>query len=118
MSQSEVDQIKNENKLKLCKAGYLKYLILKFRMKISFIALKKQMTVLELFCYAILKSYQEMIEEGAIRISPEEERYCMRQYSKVLDNYHVRGLLVQAARLNLQRMANSKRQEKQAQISK
>lgn len=114
MPQSEVDQIKNENKLKLCKAGYLKYLILKFRIKISFIALKKQMTVLELFCNAILKSYQEMMEEGAIIVSPEEDRYCMKQYSKVLDNYHIRGLLVQAARMNLQRMANSKSRKKQS----
>ena len=68
MPQSEIDEIRAESRLKLCKVGYLRYSILKFRMKISFIALKKQMTVLELFCNAILKSYVEMVEEGIIQV--------------------------------------------------
>ena len=39
---------------------------MQFRMKISWIAFKKKMTIVELFCSAILKSYNEMVQEGII----------------------------------------------------
>jgi len=36
---------------------FLKYLILRIRTKISFMAFQKRMTISELFCEAIIKSY-------------------------------------------------------------
>ena len=44
----------------------MKYLIVQFRMKISWLAFKKKMTIVELFCNAILKSYNDMVQEGII----------------------------------------------------
>jgi hypothetical protein len=35
------------------------------------------MTIVELFCNAILKSYNEMVEEGVIKVDPKEEHYCL-----------------------------------------
>ena len=59
-------KIKLKNRLQVLKSAYLKYLIIKFRQKISFIAFKKRMTIIELFCTAIQKSYNELAEEGVI----------------------------------------------------
>ena len=54
------------NKLKVVQKTYLKYLILKFRQKVSFIAFKNKMTIVELFCNAIAKSYTKLVAEGTI----------------------------------------------------
>jgi hypothetical protein len=42
-----------KNKLNLVRKTYLKYLIVKFRQKISYIAFKNKMTIVELFITAI-----------------------------------------------------------------
>ena len=49
------------------RTSYMKYTIIKFRMKVSWIAFKNKMTILELFCTAILKSYNQMLAEGVIK---------------------------------------------------
>lgn len=50
-------KIRLKNKLTIMRKAYLKYLIIKFRQKISFIAFKKKMSIIELFCDAITRSY-------------------------------------------------------------
>lgn len=40
-------------------------------MKISFIAFKKKMTIVELFCRAIQLSYDQLIKDGDIIIDKE-----------------------------------------------
>jgi hypothetical protein len=50
-------KIRLKNRLLVLRQAYLKYLIIKFRQKISFIAFKNKMTIVELFCTAIQKSY-------------------------------------------------------------
>ena len=48
-----------ENEHMVFKKVYLKYLILKIRAKISYIAFVKKMTIVELFASTILKCYNE-----------------------------------------------------------
>jgi hypothetical protein len=53
---------------------YMKYLILKVRAKISYMAFIKKMTVIELFATTIINSYNTMKAEGIICDEfPEEE---------------------------------------------
>ena len=61
-------KIRLKNKLTIMRKSYLKYLIIKFRQKISFIAFKKKMSIIELFCDAITRSYNQLVFEGKIQI--------------------------------------------------
>lgn len=45
---------------------YLKYLIMKVRAKISFMAFKRKMTIVELFADTIMKSYRFFVDIGYI----------------------------------------------------
>lgn len=51
---------------------YIKYLIQKFRQKISYIAFTKKMTIVELFCTAIKKTHTQLLKEGLIKIDQEK----------------------------------------------
>jgi hypothetical protein len=42
-------------------------------MKISFIAFRKKMTIVELFCTAIKKSYDELVREGHIIVDKKQD---------------------------------------------
>jgi hypothetical protein len=50
----------------------MKYKIIKFRMKISYIAFEKEMTIKELFLTTIMRSYMILFKRGKIPISVEE----------------------------------------------
>ena len=52
--------IKTTNEHKVFRKVYLKYLIMRVRGKISFMALVKRLTITELFLRAIEKSHNEM----------------------------------------------------------
>ena len=52
----------------------MKYLILKVRAKISYMAFVKKMTVIELFATTILKTYEMLVNEKLIvNEHPEQE---------------------------------------------
>ena len=59
-------KIKLKNELLLMRKTYIKYLIQKFRQKVSYIAFTKKMTIVELFCTAIKKTYTQLLKEGII----------------------------------------------------
>lgn len=65
-------KIRLKNKLKIMRSTYLKYLIIKFRQKISFIAFKKKMSIVELFCDAITRSYNQLVFEGKIKVDEQD----------------------------------------------
>jgi len=49
----------------------MKYLILRVRAKISFIAMEKRITIVELIIKAIISTYEKMQLEGAIpKVNP------------------------------------------------
>ena len=55
----------------------MKFLVIRFRQKVSFIAFKHQCTIVELFCRAILKSFEELKKEGYVypeNSNPEVEK--------------------------------------------
>ena len=51
---------------------YLKYIIIKFRIKVSWIAFKYKMTISELFCHAIKKTLDQYIHEGKYKINRKQ----------------------------------------------
>ena len=53
-----------KNKLNVMRQAYLKYTVIKFRIKVSWIAFTKKMTIMELFTRAIQKSYDQLNKEG------------------------------------------------------
>ena len=55
-----------ENENKIYRKVYLKFLILKVRAKISYMAFLRNMTVIELFAHTILKSYKEIRKQQLI----------------------------------------------------
>ena len=52
--------IKQTNEHNLFRKIYLKYLIMRIRAKISFMAFEKRMTIVEIIVNAIFKSYREL----------------------------------------------------------
>lgn len=46
---------------------YFKYIVIKFRIKVSWIAFTKKMTIQELFVNAIKKTYDELAKGGLIK---------------------------------------------------
>ena len=61
--------IRHFNKVKVARKTYLKFLIIKLRFKISFIAFKNKMTIVELFCNSIIKTYNQLVNEGSIVVN-------------------------------------------------
>lgn len=68
--ESELIRLKNEQTV--FRKVYLKYLIIRVRIKISFIALQKRMTILELFVSTIMKTYLHLMRSGHIPALSEE----------------------------------------------
>ena len=66
------EKVTMKNRLNLVRKTYLKYLIVKFRQKISYIAFKNKMTIVEIFITAIKKSYLKLMKEGAINIDQKK----------------------------------------------
>ena len=63
----------------------MKYKIMKFRMKLSYIAFEKELTIKELFFTTIMRSYMTLFKRGKIPISVEEvfrQQNCV--YDKIL----------------------------------
>lgn len=68
--ESATDQAKNEindkNRHLLMRKIYMKYLLMRVRAKIAFMALQKRMTIVELFADAMLRCYTESVRCGYI----------------------------------------------------
>ena len=76
-------KIERINEISLLKMTYLKYLIIKFRQKISYIAFKNKITIMELFLRAIKKSYNTLVAEGTIQVPPEKQEEEDALYEKI-----------------------------------
>lgn len=62
----EKEAIRVRNEQTVFRKVYIKYLIIRVRIKISFIALEKRMTVLELFAMTIMKTYKHLTRKREI----------------------------------------------------
>lgn len=45
-----------------------------------------------------------MIDEGVIVVNQNDEKVKLKQYEKILQNYHIKGLLTQAMIMNINRI--------------
>jgi len=59
---------------------------MKIRMKISYMAFEKNMTVLELFYYTILKTYKKLSNEGCIMESPDQKTSRKKILDSIINN--------------------------------
>lgn len=97
-------QIKQTCEHKLFRKVYLKYIIMRVRSKISYIAFIKRMTIPELIIKAIQNSHKAFIESGGIpRPSEEETQLHMRVYDD-LDNEKLEGFIRSIVQFNLPRV--------------
>ena len=69
---NERAQIKLKNEQHVLRKVYFKYLLIRVRAKISYIAMYKRMTVLELFVRTIRKCYLDLIKKNEIP-KPDED---------------------------------------------
>ena len=73
------------NEFRIFKKVCYKYSILKFRMKLSYIAFQKGITILELWLNAILTSYKTLTKTGAIppyNDRKKAEKYLFKQITR------------------------------------
>ena len=64
----------------------LKYKIMKIRMKISYMAFEKSMTVQELFYSTILKTYNEFVKDGLIKETRKMTENGQRIMKSIIEN--------------------------------
>ena len=74
ISDSVKAKIKQSNEHKVFSKVYFKYLMLKIRAKISFLAFQKRMTIAELFTATIINCYEHLMQVGAIPKLSESDR--------------------------------------------
>ena len=67
---------------------YLKYLIIKFRQKISYLAFKKKSTIMELFLNAIKKSHNQLRAEGVIQVCAQTKAGEDALYNMVISEHY------------------------------
>lgn len=81
VSDSVMYNIKQTNEHVLFRKVYLKYLIMRIRAKISFMALERRMTIVELMITTIFKSYREIQHMG---IYPKESYEQETRHESIL----------------------------------
>ena len=93
-----------KNQLFLMRKTYLKYLITKFRQKISYIAFRKKMTIVELFCTAIRKSYVTLVKEGSIEVKQEDLDRDNMLYDQMMSGSNVNALFKTIMKMNAEKI--------------
>ena len=83
IDKQHMQKVERRNEIDLLKMTYLKYLIIKFRQKISYIAFKNKVTIMELFLNAIKKSYNELVADGSINFPPDKRAEEDSLYSMI-----------------------------------
>ena len=84
----------------MLRQAYLRYLIIKFRQKISFIAFCKKKTVPEIFYEALLKSFRELVSLNLIvELQPKNEKND-KLYKDIIGKYHTCDLIKKTMKMN------------------
>lgn len=80
---------------------HLKYLILRVRAKISYMAFEKRMTVLELFASTILRCYEDLMRVGAIPALSATEKRRHQDVVQKLSSGSVKGFTYAVGEFNV-----------------
>ena len=92
--------IKQKNEHEIFRTVKFKYLIMRVRAKISFMAFEKRMTVVEFFVHTIQKCYRHLMASGAIpMMDPEAMKKEIMVYSKLVTR-GIRGSLINICDFN------------------
>lgn len=67
-------------------------MVIKFRIKISWIAFTKKMTILELFINAIKKTHDELAKEHLINVDKEQSLQVVQLLNKFKENKTITNL--------------------------
>ena len=74
------------NEYKVFKKVCLKYMIMKIRMKISYMAFEKGMTIIELLLSSILCSYRTFVNDGLIQEDQESKKRQDTLFNELINN--------------------------------
>ena len=85
-------RIQNEMRVKLLQKVYTRYVIIRFRQKISFIAFQKKMTICELFLTAILQSFNELLADGRVSYKKNKRKSEENLFKVISKNTNMKGL--------------------------
>ena len=85
----------------------MKYTVMKFRMKISWLAFKNRMTVLELFCTAILKSYNQLVSEGIIQTNKDQFKLDNKLFQYLHNGLKIKDIFNCIIKINIPKMKDS-----------
>ena len=99
-SASTEAKIRLTNEHRLFRKVYKKYLIIRIRQKISFMAFEKRMTVFELFIKSILTCYLSLMMSGAIKQESSVSKASHRKIFEYLSSRGNHGTLARLALFN------------------
>ena len=93
-----------KNRLRILNKSYLRYLIVKFRQKISFIAFKYKMTIVELFLHAIIKSYNQMVVEGILKVNKKRDEEELALYDKMMGDNQYKSVFISVMQIHMNKV--------------
>ena len=99
------------HKVNVMRTCYMKYTIMKFRMKISWLAFKNKMTILELFCTAILKSYTQMVAEGSIKINKSQLKLDNKLFQYLTNGLKIKDIFNCIIKINIPKIKDGAMKE-------
>lgn len=100
VSESVRQNIKQTNEHKIFRKTYLKYLLMRVRQKISFIAFERRMTIPELFVHTITKCYRQLMNTGSIPAMTQEEFLRHELLYKKMNHNDMAGFTIAVAEFN------------------
>ena len=106
LTEDEKQEYILENEHKVFNKVYFKYLLLKIRAKISFIAFQKRMTISELFVRTILKCYTKLQDDGFYPVRTAEQQKTDSALINFLTEGEMHGFMRKIAIYNLDEAYN------------
>ena len=93
-------RLERENKIKILQKVNTKYVVIRFRQKISYIAFLKKMTIVELFMDAIDQTFNELLREGRIQYSKTQREIDDKLFMTITQSTSIKGLFTEVMKAN------------------
>ena len=100
MTEEKLEEINTKNKIRVLQKVFTKYLVLRFRQKISFIAMKNNQTIVQLFLASILRSFNELVRLNVIKYPAKREHSDNEVFNHIVDSCSMKGLFQEIIKSN------------------
>ena len=107
MPHAYLTKVRLRNRLKVMRQTYQKYIIIKFRIKVSWIAFKHKMTISELFCTAIKKTLDQYIHEGRVQVNRRQQILQSQIFTRLQKGVNVNRIFLDIIKLNSSKIKGS-----------